>query len=330
MKRLLVTGGAGFIGSEFVRQSIIQGYTVAVLDKLTYAADLERLHEVKNDFIFFEGDISDFAVVNKSISDFKPDIIVHWAAESHVDRSILTPAVFIQTNVLGTQNLLEASKGKIEKFINISTDEVYGELGETGSFYENTPLMPNSPYSVSKTSADMLGRAYLRTYNLPVITLRPSNNYGKWQYPEKLVPVVILKALAGEPIPVFGQGLNIREWLYVEDCARAVIEVVENAEPGSIYNIGSNNERRNIDVVRTILNLLGKSHDLIEFVQDRPGHDFRYSLNYDKISSEIGWRPNIDFEQGIEITVNWYLENLNWANSKLTDLRQYWSKVYKK
>lgn len=330
MKRLFVSGGAGFIGSEFVRQSIIQGYTVAVLDKLTYAADLERLHEVKNDFIFFEGDISDFAIVNKSISDFKPDIIVHWAAESHVDRSILTPAVFIQTNVLGTQNLLEASKGKIEKFINISTDEVYGELGETGSFYENTPLMPNSPYSVSKTSADMLCRAYLRTYNLPVITLRPSNNYGKWQYPEKLVPVVILKALAGEPIPVYGQGINIREWLYVEDCAQAVIEVLENAEPGSIYNIGSNNERRNIDVVRTILNLLGKSHDLIEFVQDRPGHDFRYSLNFDKISSEIGWRPKIDFEQGIELTVNWYLENINWANSKLTDLRQYWSKVYKK
>ncbi len=330
MKRLLVTGGAGFIGSEFIRQSVKNGYEVAVLDKMTYAADLARLDEIKKDYIFYQGDIRDFDFVNKTFSDFNPGFVVHWAAESHVDRSILTPAVFIQTNVLGTQNLLEASKGKIEKFINISTDEVYGELGETGSFYEDTPLMPNSPYSVSKTSADMLGRAYLRTYNMPVITLRPSNNYGKWQYPEKLVPVVILKALSSEPIPVYGQGANIREWLYVEDCASAVIEVLKKAQPGSVYNIGSNNERRNIDTVKTILTILGKSHDLIEFVQDRPGHDFRYSLNFDKITSEIGWVPKVNFEQGIEMTVNWYLENLKWANSKLSDLRQYWAKVYKK
>jgi len=330
MKRLLVTGGAGFIGSEFVRQTVKAGFEVAVIDVMTYAADLARLEEVKNDFIFYNGDIADFNFISKIFAEFKPDCVVHWAAESHVDRSILAPDIFIRTNVLGTQNLLEISKGKVEKFINISTDEVYGELGETGSFYEDTPLMPNSPYSVSKTSADMLGRAYLRTYNMPVITLRPSNNYGQWQYPEKLIPVVILKALANEPIPVYGQGLNVREWLYVEDCAAAVLQTMLKAKPGSIYNIGSGNERRNIDVVKSILDLLGKSHDLIEFVKDRPGHDFRYSLNYDKISNEIGWKPGVDFDKGIEATVNWYLENINWAESKLENLKKYWSQVYEK
>jgi dTDP-glucose 4,6-dehydratase len=248
-----------------------------------------------------------------------------------VDRSILDSSPFIKTNVLGTHTLLDcAKKYGVDKFINIATDEVYGELGETGSFYENTPLEPNSPYSVSKTSADMLGRAYFRTFGTPVVTARPSNNYGPWQFPEKLVPVVLLKALHNEKIPVYGKGLNIREWLYVSDCADAVMTLLEKASPGSIYNIGSGQERPNIEVVGKLLSLVGKSDDLIEYVQDRPGHDFRYSLNYDKITNDLGWTPKIDFETGMKLTVDWYLENIKWAEKKIDYLRNYWQSVYKK
>lgn len=329
--KILITGGAGFIGSEFVRQAVSAGDKVAVIDKLTYAADKKRLSGVWDDIEFFEGDIASHDFVMSAFTSFRPESIVHWAAESHVDRSILEPTIFMTTNILGTHNLLEAAKlFEIEKIINISTDEVYGELGESGSFFEDTPLAPNSPYSVSKTSADMLGRAYLRTYGTPVITVRPSNNYGPWQYPEKLVPVVILKALADERIPVYGAGENIREWLYVADCASAVLEILNHGRVGEIYNIGSGNEKRNIDVVKAILDLLGKSHDLIAFVKDRPGHDFRYSLNYDKIANELRWSPKINFDVGISNTVNWYLQNIDWADGKLHDLRQYWAKVYQK
>lgn len=329
--KLLVTGGAGFIGSEFVRQTVSLGHEIAVIDKLTYAADKNRISDVLNSIQFFEGDIADRTFVRDVFLTFRPEIVVHWAAESHVDRSILQPAVFMTSNIIGTQTLLDVSKDfDIQKFINISTDEVYGDLGDSGSFYEDTPLNPSSPYSVSKTSADMLGRAYLRTYGSPVITIRPSNNYGPWQYPEKLVPVVILKALGNEKIPVYGAGENIREWLFVEDCASAVISLINNGKIGQIYNIGSGNEKRNIDVVKFILDLLGKPHELIEFVQDRPGHDFRYSLNYDKIKSEIGWSSKIQFEIGISRTVEWYLGNIKWAQSKLEELRKYWAEVYGK
>jgi dTDP-glucose 4,6-dehydratase len=327
--KLLVTGGAGFIGSEFVRQAVKNGIETVVVDKLTYAGDLERLKEIEGKFQFYKADITNKEFIEHIFKTEKPDIVVHWAAESHVDRSILNATPFIDTNVKGTQVLLEAArKTDISLFINISTDEVYGELGKDGQFYENTPLNPNSPYSASKASADMLGRAYYRTYSLPVITVRPSNNYGPWQYPEKLIPVVILKALNNEPIPIYGTGENIREWLFVTDCAEAVFKIIEKGKPGEIYNVGSGEERRNIDVVKSILKLLGKSEDLITFVKDRPGHDYRYSLNSEKIKKELGWKAKVKFEEGIERTVKWYLDNLNWVLRKVDYLKDYWKKVY--
>ncbi len=329
--KILTTGTAGFIGSEFVRQAVEKGYDVIVVDCLTYAGDLARLKQVEGHYKFYEADISDFQKIDKIFAEEKPQAVVHWAAETHVDRSIIDASPFMKTNVIGTQSLLEAAKKySVDKFINIATDEVYGELGETGTFYENTPLEPNSPYSVSKTSADMLGRAYFRTYGTPVVTARPSNNYGPWQFPEKLVPVVFLKAIHNEKIPVYGKGLNIREWLYVSDCADAVMTLLEKAKPGTYYNIGSSQERTNIEVVKNLLKLLNKSDDMIEFVQDRPGHDFRYALNYNKITNELGWKPKILFDEGMKKTVEWYLENLDWAEKKLDYLREYWKTVYKK
>ena len=327
--KLIITGGAGFIGSEFARQAVENGLDVAIIDKLTYAGDLERLKEIDGRFTFYKADITNREFIEHIFKKERPDVAVHFAAESHVDRSILNATPFIETNVKGTQVLLDVAKESgVKLFINIATDEVYGELGNTGEFYENTPLNPNSPYSVSKASADMLGRAYFRTFGLPVITLRPSNNYGPWQYPEKLIPVVILKALNNEKIPVYGKGENIREWLYVSDCAEAILLIVKKGKPGEIYNIGSGFEKRNIDVVRTILRILNKPESLISFVKDRPGHDFRYSLNTDKIQKEIGWKAKTSFEQGIEKTVKWYLDNLDWVKRKLEYLRNYWKSVY--
>jgi len=329
--KLLITGGAGFIGSEFVRQAVKKGFDTVVIDKLTYAGDLERLKEVEDKIKFYKADITNKEFIEFIFKKEKPDIVVHWAAESHVDRSILDPTPFIETNIKGTQILLDVARDTgIQKFINIATDEVYGELEtEEGQFYEDTPLNPNSPYSVSKASVDMLGRAYYRTYGVPVITVRPSNNYGYWQYPEKLIPVVILKALNNEPIPVYGKGENIREWLFVSDCADAVFEIIQKGKIGEIYNVGSGEERKNIDVVKSILNILKKPENLITFVKDRPGHDFRYSLNTDKIEKEIGWKAKIKFEEGIEKTVKWYLENISWVERKLKYLKDYWEKVYK-
>ncbi len=329
MKTILITGGAGFIGSEFVRQAVKKGYKSVVVDKLTYAGDLERLKEVEDEITFYKSDIANKEFIEHIFKTEKPDVVVHWAAESHVDRSILDASPFIDTNVKGTQVLLDVAKDfGVEKFINIATDEVYGELGEEGQFYEDTPLEPNSPYSASKASADMLGRAYYRTHGLPVITVRPSNNYGYWQYPEKLIPVVILKALNNEPIPVYGTGENVREWLFVSDCADAVFEIMDKGKIGEAYNVGSGEEKKNIDVVKSILNILNKPEDLIEFVKDRPGHDFRYSLNVDKIKNEIGWEAKVKFEEGIEKTVAWYLENMEWVERKLKYLKEYWEKVY--
>ena len=330
MKKLLVTGGAGFIGSEFVRASVRKGYKVVVVDKLTYAGDLERIKEVEKDITFYRADITDKGSIEDIFKKEKPKVVVHWAAESHVDRSIMNAAPFLETNVQGTLVLLEASRRfGTERFINISTDEVYGELGKDGQFYEETPLNPNSPYSVSKASADMLARAYYRTYGLPVITVRPSNNYGPWQYPEKLIPVVILKALNNEKIPVYGKGENIREWLFVSDCADMVLMIMEKGNIGEIYNVGSGEEKRNIEVVTQILRIVGKSEDLIEFVKDRPGHDFRYSLNSEKIKAQLGYKKIIPFSKGIEKTVKWYVDNMEWVKGKLEHLNKYWNTVYK-
>jgi dTDP-glucose 4,6-dehydratase len=317
MNKLLVTGGAGFIGSEFVRKGAGKGYSIVVVDKLTYAGDRERLKEVEKDIVFYETDIMDTVAMESIFEKERPDAVIHWAAESHVDRSIEDAAPFLETNVKGTQVLLElARKFDVERFLNISTDEVYGELKEEGQFYETTPLNPSSPYSVSKASADMLGRAYQRTYGLPVITVRPSNNYGPWQYPEKLIPVIIYKALKDERIPVYSKGENVREWLYVSDCIDATFSIFEKGQIGEIYNVGSGEEKRNIDVVKMVLDILVKPEDLIEFVKDRLGHDFRYSLNVQKINKQIGWKSITKFSEGIEKTVQWYLNHKEWLNKK--------------
>lgn len=327
MKKLLVTGGAGFIGSEFVRQGVKRGYGIVVVDKLTYAGDLMRIKDVEKEIIFYRADITDKEFIEHIFDKEKPDSIIHWAAESHVDRSIQDAFPFLETNVKGTQILLEISRQYgVERFINISTDEVYGELKESASsasgegeqFYETTPLNPSSPYSASKASADMLGRAYLRTYGVPVITVRPSNTYGHFQYPEKLIPVAISKAIDDKPVPVYAKGENVREWLYVEDCVRGTYAVLEKGRIGEIYNIGSGQERRNIDVVRKILSTLGKSESLVEFVQDRPGHDFKYRLNSDKIKNALGFEVKTAFDEGLEKTVQWYLENEWWWRRSTT------------
>lgn len=328
--KVIVTGGAGFIGSELVRQAVKKGLSVSVVDSLTYAGDILRLEEVKDKITFYRTDICNKDALHAIFKEETPEIVIHLAAESHVDRSILEPRAFLWTNVMGTLNLLELSKEiKVKKFINVSTDEIYGELGEEGYFTEESPLRPNSPYSASKASQDMLGKVYWRTYSLPVITVRPSNNYGPWQYPEKFIPVIIVKALNNEKIPVYGDGRNVREWLYVEDCAEAILMIADRGNPGEVYNIGSNEEKRNIDVVREVLRIMNKSEDLIEFVKDRPGHDFRYSMSIEKIKKEIGWSPKTGFRDGIARTVRWYIENIKWLEDKIKTLKEYWQKVYR-
>ncbi len=330
-KKVLITGGAGFIGAEVVKTFVKNGFQTFVIDKLTYAGDVERLKEIEGQYEFFQADITDRERVFEIGEKVKPEIIVHLAAESHVDRSILEPSLFLKTNIIGTQNMLDiAKKIKVERFLNMSTDEVYGELGEDGKFTEQTPLNPNSPYSVSKASADMLGRAYFRTYNVPVITIRASNNYGYWQYPEKLIPVVIMKAYENSPIPVYGKGDNVREWLFVSDCAEGIFTAAVNGEVGETYNIGSGEERKNIEVVQTILDIMGKPRSLIEFVKDRPGHDFRYALDFTKIQKKLNWKPKTDFEKGITLTVEWNLKNMNWLLNKKKELEKLWQQVYKK
>ncbi|CTQ32586.1 dTDP-glucose 4,6-dehydratase [Jannaschia rubra] len=327
--KILVTGGAGFIGSAVVRQAVRDGFEVVNLDALTYAANLDNVASVADapGYAFVQADITDRAAMDAVFADHAPDAVMHLAAESHVDRSIDGPGAFIQTNVTGTYTLLEAARaywtkaGKPDgfRFHHVSTDEVFGSLGPTGMFTEDTPYDPRSPYSASKAASDHLVRAWGETYGLPVVLSNCSNNYGPFHFPEKLVPVVILNALHGKPIPVYGAGENVRDWLFVEDHADALLCVLQNGELGRSYNIGGENEARNIDLIRTICGLLdrmhpeGAPHDrLIEFVTDRPGHDARYAIDPSRIRAELGWRPSVTLEQGLERTVRWYLDNENW------------------
>ncbi|RAR42389.1 dTDP-glucose 4,6-dehydratase [Paenibacillus sp. MDMC362] len=314
--KLLVTGGAGFIGSNFILYMMKQHpeYKIINMDVLTYAGNLENLKYVEKEanYTFIQADIADKVAVNQ-IFQQGIDVVVNFAAESHVDRSILEPEVFVNTNVLGTQVLLDASKKYgVTKFVQVSTDEVYGSLGETGLFSESTPLAPNSPYSASKAGGDLIARAYHETFGLPVNITRCSNNYGPYQFPEKLIPLMISRALNDEALPVYGDGLNIRDWLYVEDHCSAIDLVIHQGQVGEVYNIGGNNERTNIHIVKTILEELGKPESLISFVEDRPGHDRRYGIDPTKITSELGWKPKHNFETGIKETIAWYLNNQEW------------------
>lgn len=331
---LLVTGGAGFIGSNFIRYMLTKHpeYNVVNLDALTYAGNLENLKQVEQlpNYKFIKGDIGDEARVGELMETHKFDVIVNFAAESHVDRSIADPNLFIATNVMGTQVLLNAAKRhNVAKYVQISTDEVYGSLGETGYFTEETPLAPNSPYSASKASADLLARAYHETYGLDINITRCSNNYGPYHFPEKLIPLMITNALDDQPLPVYGDGLNVRDWLHVEDHASAIDLVIHRGRPGEVYNIGGHNERRNIDIVNLILDRLGKSKDLIKYVPDRLGHDRRYAIDPAKIASELGWTPKYRFDQGIERTIEWYVNNQEWwRRIKSGEYVDYYAKQY--
>lgn len=319
---LLVTGGAGFIGSNFILYQLKKHPEdrIICLDKLTYAGNLETLKDVKDNhkFRFIKADICDKEAVAKAFSEENPDIVINFAAESHVDRSINDTGIFMQTNIIGTQILLDACRKHGIRFHQISTDEVYGDLpiDETDLFFsENTNLSPSSPYSASKASADLITLSYYKTYRLPVTITRCSNNYGSHQYPEKLIPLTILSALENKPVPVYGNGRNVRDWIYVEDHCKAVDLVIRNGEAGEIYNIGGSSEKSNIEVVSKILEIMDKPKSLISYVPDRPGHDRRYAVDYSKIEKELLWQPETDFEYGLEKTVEWYIQNEDWLKS---------------
>ncbi len=329
--RIAVTGGAGFIGSAVVRQAIDDGHDVFVIDKLTYAGNLSTLKTVSNSprFQFLRADICDGAVMADALTKFEPDAVMHLAAESHVDRSITGASVFIETNIVGTFHLLQAARGywenlpasrkEVFRFLHVSTDEVYGSLTDEGLFREDTPYDPRSPYSASKAASDHLASAWHHTYGLPVVVSNCSNNYGPYHLPEKLIPLMILNGLDSIELPVYGDGQNVRDWLYVEDHARALLTIVEKGVPGETYNVGGRNERANLDVVHRICDLLDKHapaaaprRDLIKFVKDRPGHDRRYAIDATKLETELGWRAKENFETGIERTIRWYLDNDWW------------------
>jgi len=336
MKRILVTGGCGFIGSNFIQYILQKDPTIFVinLDKLTYAGNLMNLSCVPNDrYTFVKGDICDKEILEKLFNEYNFDSIVHFAAESHVDRSIDGPSDFIQTNIVGTLNLLEQSrkialksKNKDFKFLHVSTDEVYGSLGKKGKFLENTPYAPSSPYSASKASSDHLVRVWNKTYDLPVLITNCSNNYGPYQFPEKLIPLMIINAINNKPLPIYGKGDNIRDWLYVLDHCEALSTVLDRGEIGQTYNVGGDNEVKNIDVVEAICDILDnlmpkanfESHkELIYFVKDRPGHDFRYAIDASKLKSNLGWAPKESFESGLEKTIQWYINNVDWWSTIL-------------
>ena len=332
MSTILITGGAGFIGSNFVKYMLdkYSDYDIINLDALTYCGNLENLKDIEDmdNYTFVKGDIRDKELVNDLVD--KSDYVINFAAESHVDRSITDPEIFIKSNVLGTQVLLNAAKELgVEKYIQISTDEVYGTLGETGYFSETTPLQPNSPYSASKAGGDLITRAYFETFDLPVNITRCSNNYGPYQFPEKLIPLMISNALEDKKLPIYGDGKNIRDWLHVYDHCQAIDLVLHEGKLGEVYNIGGHNERQNVQIVKLILEALGKDESLIEFVADRLGHDRRYAIDADKIRNELGWEPKYTFETGIKETIQWYLDNQDWMDQvKSGEYQQYYEKMY--
>lgn len=348
MKKILVTGGAGFIGSNFlnIMTKKYPEYLFVNVDNLTYAGNMKNILDIDNlqNYKFIKADITEREVIERIFEEYDIDTVINFAAESHVDRSIENPKVFLTTNVLGTQVLLECAKKywsynpsdkhctkyKLgSKFIQVSTDEVYGELGKTGLFHESLPLLPNSPYSASKASADLIVRSYHETFALPMNITRCSNNYGPYQFPEKLIPLMINNCLNDKELPVYGDGLQVRDWLHVSDHCEAIDTVLHYGQDGEIYNIGGNNEKANIDIVKLIINELGKSEDLISYVQDRPGHDKRYAIDNTKISKELGWKPVYTFEEGIIETIQWYLKNVDWVNNIVSgEYTNYYEKMY--
>src|SRR5512141_507582 len=331
---VLLTGGCGFIGSNLVRLVLAErpDWRVVNLDKLTYAGNAENLADLEGHprYRFVRGDIANGELVAELVRAEQIDAIMHLAAESHVDRSILSPAVFIETNVRGTQVLLEAARELgVPKFLQVSTDEVYGSLGPTGLFTEETPLAPSSPYSASKAGSDLLALAYAHTFGLDVVVTRCSNNYGPFQFPEKLIPLMIANAVRDVPLPVYGDGMNVRDWIHVEDHARGLLAALERGRPGQVYNFGASSERRNIDIVRTVLRLVGKPEALIRFVKDRPGHDRRYAIDASKAARELGWAPRHGFEEALAATVAWYREHRGWwERVRSGEYRSYYERQY--
>ncbi|CAM4345507.1 dTDP-glucose 4,6-dehydratase [Corallococcus exiguus] len=332
---VLVTGGCGFIGSNLVKYLRRErpDWKIINLDKLTYAGNLETLADLEGDpkHVFVRGDIANRELVEHLIVQHGIDAVMHLAAESHVDRSILGPEVFINTNVLGTQQLLEACRARgVKRFLMVSTDEVYGSLGPTGAFTETSPLQPSSPYSASKTSSDLIALAYHHTFKMDVVVTRCSNNYGRYQFPEKLIPLMVVNALHDKPLPVYGDGANVRDWLHVEDHCQGLLVALEKGRAGEVYNIGGGSERRNIEIVKGILGLLKKPESLIQYVADRPGHDRRYAIDPTKIRTELGYQPKHTFEQGLADTVTWYMENRAWWERVTSGAyRQYFDTQYK-
>ena len=331
---LLITGGAGFIGSNLVRWMLARHSDAVIVnvDNLTYAGNLENLEDCEQNsrYRFIKGDIADGGLMGSVFREHRIDAVINCAAESHVDRSILGSSEFVRTNIVGTNILLElAKKHSLKKFVQISTDEVYGSLGVSGRFTEDTPIHPNSPYSASKAAADFLALSYHHTFGIPVVATRCSNNYGPYQFPEKLIPLMIANAMQDKPLPVYGDGLNVRDWIHVEDHCEAIDMVLQKGVPGGLYNIGGNSEKKNIDVVKLILRHLNKPESLITFVKDRPGHDRRYAIDSSKIENELSWKPKHSFEQGIAATIDWYVSNTDWWKRITSgEYQDYYKKMY--
>lgn len=334
VERILVTGGCGFIGSNFVRLQLDNDSAIEVLnlDKLTYAGNPENLRDVEADprYRFEQGDIADRERVRQLLADFQPEIVVNFAAESHVDRSILDSGPFVQTNIVGTQILMDACReAKVPRYVQVSTDEVYGSLGPTGFFTEETPLAPNSPYSASKTAADLLVRSYFHSFGFPAVITRCSNNYGPYQFPEKLIPLFISNAIQDLSLPVYGTGTNVRDWIHVADHCRGIDAAMRRGTAGEVYNFGGRTEKTNLEITHLLLQLLGKPASLIRYVQDRPGHDLRYAIDPAKAERELGWKPEVNFETGLRETIDWYLNNRDWVERiRSGAYRQYYEQQY--